>query len=436
MNRHEDLFIDHQLAQADLEAYAEQGYLALGRVLTDEGLAQMCEQCMAAWQAEKGVFDPDKSWLQNALLGDIHHPSEVVRKYYFDGPLVDIAKRLIGPNIKGATSQLTFKMRGNTKPFGWHQDNGYGELDPYNTLSTLTALDNADEENGCLWIIHAKGTPNRTLPTNGLWSRQICLLSEIVGNLGMAKDRFCVKGQVVLVTGAARGNGKAIAEGFLDAGAVVFFLDILEQVKKTVEALKNDRARAIVCDLKDSSQVIKNLDMIIDHHQRIDVLVNNAAVMQKGDEPYSNEIWEAILGVNLNATFALTRLVLKHMVEAQSGAIINITSPAAELAFSQCPAYSASKAAVRQLTKSIAKDYARCNIRANNVCPGYMETAMTQESRSDPKLKKVRSDRIMLDRWGKPEDLVGPCIFLASPAAAYITGCDLYVDGGLIANAV
>ena len=153
MNRHEDLFIDHQLAQADLEAYAEQGYLALGRVLTDEGLAQMCEQCMAAWQAEKGVFDPDKSWLQNALLGDIHHPSEVVRKYYFDGPLVDVAEQLIGPNIKGATSQLTFKMRGNTKPFGWHQDNGYGELDPYNTLTTLTALDDADEDNGCLWIL-------------------------------------------------------------------------------------------------------------------------------------------------------------------------------------------------------------------------------------------------------------------------------------------
>jgi hypothetical protein len=153
MNRHEDLFINRQLAQADLEVYAEQGYLVLGRVLTDQGLAQMREQCMAAWRAEKGTFDPDKSWLQNALLGDIHHPSEIVREYYFDGPLVDIAEQLIGPNIKGATSQLTFKMRGNTKPFGWHQDNGYGELDPYNTLSTVTALDNADEENGCLWII-------------------------------------------------------------------------------------------------------------------------------------------------------------------------------------------------------------------------------------------------------------------------------------------
>ena len=87
------------------------------------------------------------------FLQDIHRRSPVVMQYYFDGPLVDIAQQLIGPNIKGATSQLTFKMRGNTKAFGWHQDNGYGELDPYNALTTLTALDDADEENGCLWII-------------------------------------------------------------------------------------------------------------------------------------------------------------------------------------------------------------------------------------------------------------------------------------------
>jgi len=153
MNQHEDMFVNRKLTQEELQTYEEQGYLALGRVLTDQGLAQMREQCMAAWTSEKGEFDPSNSWLQNALLSDIHHQSALARQYYFSGPLVDIAEQLIGPNIKGATSQLTFKMRGNTKPFGWHQDNGYGELDPYNTLTTLTALDDADEENGCLWII-------------------------------------------------------------------------------------------------------------------------------------------------------------------------------------------------------------------------------------------------------------------------------------------
>jgi len=153
MNPHEDLFINRRLTPEELQTYADQGYLALQRVLTDEGLAQMREQCMAAWTSEKGEFDPSSSWLENALLPDIHHRSEIARQYYFVGPLVDVAEQLLGSNIKGATSQLTFKMRGNTKPFGWHQDNGYGELDPYTTLTTLTALDNADEENGCLWII-------------------------------------------------------------------------------------------------------------------------------------------------------------------------------------------------------------------------------------------------------------------------------------------
>lgn len=141
------------VTDAQVEQYNGQGFLALGRVLSAEGLEQVRSECMRAWEAEKGPFDPKATWLHNALLSDIHHRSETVRRYYFHGPLVDLAQRLIGPNIKGATSQLTFKMRGNIMPFAWHQDNGYGELDPYNTVTTLTALDDADEENGCLWII-------------------------------------------------------------------------------------------------------------------------------------------------------------------------------------------------------------------------------------------------------------------------------------------
>ncbi len=143
------------LSLAQRQAYADEGYLRLGRVLTDDGLEAMRAECMSAWCAEKGDFDPHKTWLQNALLGDIHHRSDNVRDYYYRGPLVDVAEQLIGPNIKGATSQLTFKMRGNTTAFGWHQDNGYGELDPYNALTTLTALDDTDEQNGCLWIVPA-----------------------------------------------------------------------------------------------------------------------------------------------------------------------------------------------------------------------------------------------------------------------------------------
>ncbi len=146
-------FLYRPIQPADVEFYRHSGYFLFGRILTDEGLARMRDECMKAWRAEKGEFDPSKTWLENALLPNIHHRSDVVRRYYFSGPLVDVAEAFIGPNIKGATSQLTFKMRGNTKPFAWHQDNGYGELEPYNAISCLTALDDTDRENGCLWII-------------------------------------------------------------------------------------------------------------------------------------------------------------------------------------------------------------------------------------------------------------------------------------------
>ena len=108
---------------------------------------------MAAWTAEKGPYDPKANWLTNALLPNIHHRSRAVRDYYFEGPLVDIVGQIIGPYLKGVTSQLTFKMRGTTKEFAWHQDNAYGELEPYNSLTCLTALEDNDKETGCLWVI-------------------------------------------------------------------------------------------------------------------------------------------------------------------------------------------------------------------------------------------------------------------------------------------
>lgn len=146
-------FVYKKLTKEQVGKFHEKGYLFLGRTLTEEGLEKIREQVMAAWRAEKGKFDPNKTWLQNALIPDIHRRALLVRNYYFSGPLVDISEQLIGPNIKAATSQLTFKMRGNTQTFAWHQDNGYGELDPYNALSTLTALDDCDQENGCLWVL-------------------------------------------------------------------------------------------------------------------------------------------------------------------------------------------------------------------------------------------------------------------------------------------
>lgn len=148
-----DYFHNVTLTPQQIAHYRRQGYVLIDRTLTPRGLEAMRDACMQAWRKEKGEFDPDKNWLQNALLVNIHHQSKLVADFYLRGPLVKVATQLIGPNVKAAASQLTFKMRGNDKPFGWHQDNGYGELDPYNAISTLTALDDADKDNGCLWLL-------------------------------------------------------------------------------------------------------------------------------------------------------------------------------------------------------------------------------------------------------------------------------------------
>ena len=148
-----DLFNYTRLSSTQLSHYHEQGYLVIKSLLSTEGRRTMVDECMRAWMSEKGPYDPNANWLSNALLANIHHLSQAVRDYYFNGPLVDIAEQIIGPNLKGVTSQLTFKMRGHTKGFAWHQDNGYGELEPYNAVTCLTALEDNDEQTGCLWVL-------------------------------------------------------------------------------------------------------------------------------------------------------------------------------------------------------------------------------------------------------------------------------------------
>ena len=133
--------------------YNRFGYERLGRTLSHRKLFQMRKECMESWKTLKENYDPSKNWLKNTLLENIHLYSPLVKTFYISGPFLDIMKEVIGPNIKTVTSQLSFKLPGNQKRVGWHQDNGYGELSPYNTVTTITALDDADTENGCLWII-------------------------------------------------------------------------------------------------------------------------------------------------------------------------------------------------------------------------------------------------------------------------------------------
>mgnify|MGYP001167820448 CR=1 FL=1 len=146
------------------------------------------------------------------------------------------------------------------------------------------------------------------------------------------------------------------------------------------------------------------------------------------------KILKKTLSVNLIAAYNLSNKVCKIMSKRKKGSIINITSLAAERGFIGNPSYQVSKAGLKQLTKALACDWGQKNIRINNVCPGYIKTPMTLRSFKNSKLKKNRDTRMILKRWGEPKDLVGPCIFLASDSSSYITGSDIFVDGGWLAK--
>lgn len=233
---------------------------------------------------------------------------------------------------------------------------------------------------------------------------------------------FSIKGRTAIVTGAARGNGRAIAEGLASAGANVVAADVIDFESPT----------AYKCDVTDNSALKKLVDYTLRIYGNIDIIVNNAGISIGGEafENYSSADWERTNRVNLVAPFQLIKLAVPSMKEGGRGSIINITSLNAQLAFPENPAYMASKGALRQLTRSAAYDLAHYGIRANNIAPGYMRTAMTEKSYDNPELYESRRKRTLLGRWGTPTDLVGASIFLASDASSYITGQDLYIDGG------
>ena len=240
-------------------------------------------------------------------------------------------------------------------------------------------------------------------------------------------DLFNVVNRVVVITGSNRGNGFAMANGLSNAGAKVIRIDLAFDNKLNT----ND----IVFDLANQSQIKSLVKDITIKFGRIDALVNNAGVSIVSTSPYSDDsTYEKTLSINLHAAFAMCSAVCPVMAHQKTGSIINITSLGAELAFPNNPAYQISKAGLRQLTKAIARDWGELGIRANNICPGYIKTEMTSKSFADAELNQQRKNKTLMKRWGESTDLIGPVIFLTSEASSYVTGTNIYVDGGWTAN--
>ena len=234
--------------------------------------------------------------------------------------------------------------------------------------------------------------------------------------------------KLVVITGAGRGNGAAIAAGMAKAGATVWAVDL-----QFDEGLLLAVSRGICGDVRDQDIIASTCSEAASTGADV-VLVNNAGITLPSPHPYPIDSWDRTLQVNLTAPFLWMEAVIPQMIDKRSGSIINITSLAAERGFADNPAYIASKGGLKMLTKAYAKSLGAFRIRANNVGPGYMRTSMTERSHSDEGLRGRISRHTLLGRWGEPDDLVGVCNFLASESAQYITGQDFYVDGGWLAN--
>lgn len=250
----------------------------------------------------------------------------------------------------------------------------------------------------------------------------------------MIRDMFSIENKVVMVTGGGRGIGREIAIGMARARAIVYCVDISFPNKTSKHII--GRLFEKKCDITNTGRFKKVCDSIFRKHKKIDALINNAGVsyIKKYNESYPRDKWDKTININLTSAFTCSQIVHEYMVRNKAGSIINITSLAADKALPNNPAYAASKGGLKMLGKALARDWGIDGIRVNNLGPGYIRTDMTEKSYMNEKIKKAREANIMLDRWGIPRDLLGPCIFLASDASSYITGQDIYVDGGWTAN--
>ena len=240
--------------------------------------------------------------------------------------------------------------------------------------------------------------------------------------------------KVALVTGASRGLGKAIALALAAEGASIAAVARSEDaLKETLEAIRaaGGVAESYALDVSDGTAVEATIEKIVARFQHVDVLVNNAGVTRDGLlMRMKSEDWDVVLNTNLKGAFNLTKPVGRLMVKQRAGRIINISSVIGLMGNAGQANYAASKAGLIGFSKSVAREFASRNITCNVVCPGFIETDMTKGLSED--LRKKLLEKIPLQRLGQPEDLAGTVAFLCSPAASYITGQILTVDGGMV----
>jgi len=243
-----------------------------------------------------------------------------------------------------------------------------------------------------------------------------------------------LEGKVALITGATRGIGKKIAEMYAEQGAKVAFTyaGSVEKAKELEAALSSvTQIKGYQSDASDYDAAQKLIDDVMEEFGKIDILINNAGITRDNLLlRMTKEDWDKVMRINLDSVFNLTKAVIKPMMKAKSGSIINMTSVVGISGNAGQSNYAASKAGVIGFTKSIALELGSRNIRCNAVAPGFTETEMTADL--DEKTLQAWRDRIPMKRAGQTTDVANACIFLGSDMASYITGQTLNVDGGML----
>jgi len=250
----------------------------------------------------------------------------------------------------------------------------------------------------------------------------------------MSSTLFDLTRRTALVTGSSQGIGFALAKGLAEAGARVV-LNGRDATKLTAAAARIPGARTLVFDATDHAAVRSAIDGFELSGGQIDILVNNAGMQFRAPlEDFPADAFERLLQTNVASVFHVGQEVGRHMIGRGRGKIINIASVQTALARPGIAPYTATKGAVGNLTKGMATDWAKHGLQCNAIAPGYFDTPLNAALVADPDFSAWLEKRTPAGRWGKVEELVGACVFLASDASSFVNGHVLYVDGGITAS--
>lgn len=251
----------------------------------------------------------------------------------------------------------------------------------------------------------------------------------------MMLDMFSLKGKRALVTGSSQGIGLAIAEGLSNAGASVILNGRDEAKLETAASVlrsKHQHTLTAAFDVTDETATAAAITDIEINHGAIDILVNNAGMQFRTPlEDYPLEKWRELMRVNVESAFIVGKAVAKGMIARRAGKIINICSVQSELARPSIAPYTATKGAVKMLTKGMCADWARYGLQINAIGPGYFKTPLNQALVDNPEFSSWLEKRTPAGRWGNVDELIGAAVFLSSSASSFVNGHILYVDGGI-----